>query len=328
LQLPGAVASGVALVAFSATPLIPPPLRLAYAIGGSCLFRLAYTFYDLPQNSILALVRGTDAVRVRLAALRLIHSSIASVTVAVATALLVVDPRGQGKNAFLMLSVVLAFAGVASALALRLNVAKHPGSAPSAVLTSPDSGGPPFQGLRTLLVLLFVVSGSTAVFGRLEAYFAAAAFRAGIGRTLFMTSVALGGAAGQSAWAWLLRRRGAEETFRASAALLATACVMLFCAPQNSGVFALAGFIYGGSLGGLALVLWSSVAQRVASAPGGGHYSGTATCLWLADRLHPVGHCIVCAGGGAAVARHGLPQPSGGLFLVDPGADDRCAAGG
>jgi Na+/melibiose symporter-like transporter len=268
LQFPGAVASGGALIAFSATALVTPGMRLVYAICCGCLFRLAYAFYDLPQNSLLALVRGSDEVRIRLSAIRLSYSGVAAAILAVATALLIGSDRGHGWIAFLMFSVLLAVVGVVSARALAVNIAHPQHAAPAERVPSRDSTSRQARALWTLLGLVFVVAGSAGVFGRLEAYFAAAALESAVARTVVLVSIALGGAAGQPAWAWLLRTHTLRDSFRAAAAMLAVGSVMFFCAGRNTVASAFAGMIYGCGLGGVNLVLWSAIASVVASEPG------------------------------------------------------------
>jgi Na+/melibiose symporter-like transporter len=281
LQLPGAVASGVVLIAFSATALVALPMRFAYAICCGCLFRLAYAFYDLPQNAILGLVRGSDDVRVRLSAIRLTYSGIAAATLAVAAALLIGSDRGQGATPFLMFSVLLAVIGAASALALTLNIAGPKGAVPAELLRTRDTTSHQPGALWTLLGLMFVVAGSAGMFGRLEAYFAASALDSVAARTVVLIGIALGGAAGQPVWAWLLRMCDLRDSFRASAVMLAVGSVLFFCAGRNTVSSAIAGMTYGCGLGGVNLVLWSGIAHVVAREPGRGGASSPTLAFGL-----------------------------------------------
>jgi Na+/melibiose symporter-like transporter len=83
-----------------------------------------------------------------------------------------------------------------------------------------------------------------------------------------LVSIAVGMISLQPAWAWLLRRFGARDAFRASAAALSTGCILFFFTERNVGEAAFAGMIYGCGMGGLTLVLWSAVAQLAASNAG------------------------------------------------------------
>ena len=264
LQIPGALGSGITLVAFAATALVPPNARLIYAIGCSCLFRLAFAFQDMPQNCILALVHASDDARIRLSARRLVFSGAASVIVAVATASLVGVDRAQGKILFLIVSLLLAGIGSAGAFLLGMSTSKLSSIAPVSE-TSRELLYERRYTLWAVLGLMFIVAGSTSVFGRLESYFAARALADTAARTVVLVSIAAGMVSLQPAWAWLLRRFGARDAFRASAAALSTGCALFFFTERNVGAVAFAGMIYGCGYGGLTLVLWSAVARLAAS---------------------------------------------------------------
>jgi Na+/melibiose symporter-like transporter len=268
LQIPGALGSGITLVAFAATAVVPPHARLIYAIGCSCLFRLAFVFHDMPQNCILALVRASDNARVRLSATRLVFSGAASVIVAVAAAWLVGVDRGQGKVLFLIVSLLFAGIGLAGALLLGMSTPKLSDTAPPLSDTSRELIYERPGTLWAVLGLVFIVAGSTSVFGRLVCYFAAQALADSAARIAVLVSIAVGMISLQPAWASLLRRFGARYVFRASAATLSTGCVLFFFTERNVGAIALAGMIYGCGLGGLTLVLWSAVARLAASHAG------------------------------------------------------------
>jgi Na+/melibiose symporter-like transporter len=265
LQMPGALGSGITLVAFAATAVVPPPARLLYAIGCSCLFRLAFVFHDMPQNCILALVRASDEARIRLSATRLIYSGIASVIVAVATASLVGVARGQSKVLFLIVSLLLAAIGSAGALFLVRNAAKLTDTAPTVPAPPEESIPGRACTLWAVLGLAFILAASTGVFGRLESYFAARALESNAARIAVLVSIALGMVSPQPLWASLLRKFGLRDAFRASAATLSVGCVLFFFTERSVSAAAFAGMIYGCGLGGLTLVIWTAVAQLAAS---------------------------------------------------------------
>lgn len=264
LQIPGSLGTGVTLVAFAATALTPAHVRLIYAIGCSCLFRVAFVFHDMPQNCIPALVRASDNARIRLSATRVMYSGIASVVVAATTAFLVGLDRVHGQMSFLLVSLLLAVIGSAGALLLGRATTQLNDAAPILPSTSGDPGNEQTGTFRALLWLAFIVAGSTGVFGRLESYFAAKALSDNTARIAVLVSIALGMIALQPAWAWLLGKLGPRGAFRAGAATLSAGCVLFFYAQRNVGALALAGMIYGCGLGGLTLVLWAAVAQLAA----------------------------------------------------------------
>jgi Na+/melibiose symporter-like transporter len=270
-QFPGAVASGLALAAFSGSALVAADIRFAYALGSSCLFRLAYAFYDVPQNAILGLARGDAVTRTQLSATRLMFSGVASVVVAVAASLLIGAETNAGKYPFVIFSVLLALVGGASAFGLRLSARTYQRCEVNDHPQTPGPGqceGGHTGQLFTILTLLFVVAGATGVFSRLEPYFAAKALPDHVVRTAVLACIAIGGAVAQPFWMWTLRGRNLAVSFRASAVMLATGSVIFSCAGPNTVTIALAGMIYGGGVGGLNLLLWSAMANLTASGPG------------------------------------------------------------
>jgi Na+/melibiose symporter-like transporter len=260
LQFPGALASGAALAAFSATALVTPGWRFVYALTWSCLFRLAYVFYDMPQNCMLVLASGTPDVRIRLSATRQINSGIATIIIAIATALLIGGNPLQHAIPFLIFSVALAAIGAVTAMALRPNLSEHSDTVPTpaAVPTSAASQRP--RALWVCIALQFVVVGTSGVFGRLESYFTANAFPDVVARTTVLVGIATGGAVGQLGWSWLVRKRSFRDGFLATAMVWAVGCILFFCTGRSVGATALAGAVYGCGLSGLALILWAATA--------------------------------------------------------------------
>lgn len=266
VQLLGAVGSGLTLVAFSGTGLVPDDVRFLYAVATSCLFRLAYTFYDLPQNAVLSLVRTDIDGRLQISAVRLGFSGLATVLVAMAAALLTSSTATASAERFVGFSVLLMLAGSVSALALR-RVSPPPARAD--VPVQPGQTERRLDATRQrvwlILMLFFFIGGATSVFSRLESYFSAAALPSYGARTMVLTLIALGGALGQPLWMAVSRRIPTHHSLRWSALVTAMgAAVFLLCAGQSTTVAALAGAAYGCGLGGLNMLLWGLLAAEAA----------------------------------------------------------------
>jgi Na+/melibiose symporter-like transporter len=264
VQLRGAVGSGLTLVAFSATGLVPEDTRFLYAVATSCLFRLAYTFYDLPQNAVLSLVRTGIDGRLQISAVRLVFSGLAAVLVAMAAALLASSTATSGAERFVAFSIVLMLAGSVSSLALR-RISPPPARPdwPVQLSQTRQRLAVTLQPVWLMLILFFFVGGATSVFSRLEPYFSSAALPSYGARTTVLTFIALGGALGQPLWMAVSRRIPPHHLLRWSALVQASGAAMfLLCAGRSTLVAALAGAAYGCGLGGVNMLLWGMLAAE------------------------------------------------------------------
>jgi Na+/melibiose symporter-like transporter len=241
-------------------------VRFLYAVATSCLFRLAYTFYDLPQNAVLSLVRTDIDGRLQISAVRLGFSGLATVLVAMAAALLTSSTATSGAERFVAFSIILMLAGSVSSLALRR--VSPPPARTAAPVQHPRTkerrdGTRPHVWL--ILTLFFFIGGATSVFSRLESYFSAAALPSYGARTTVLTLIALGGVLGQPLWIAVSRRIPPHHSLRWSALVVAMgAAVFLLCAGQSTTMAALAGAAYGCGLGGLNMLLWGLLAAEAA----------------------------------------------------------------
>ena len=77
MQASGAALCSITLVLFGLSALVSSGARLAACLLALMAFRLSYSLYDIPQNSLLALAGRDDRMRARLAATRLFISGIA-----------------------------------------------------------------------------------------------------------------------------------------------------------------------------------------------------------------------------------------------------------
>src|SRR3546814_5681867 len=85
----GALSTSAALMFLFAVPAMRSEAPLTLSAIAILLFRIAYAFIDIPQNSMLSSVVGTVSDRAYLAAARLAGSGLAALTVAGTVASLV-----------------------------------------------------------------------------------------------------------------------------------------------------------------------------------------------------------------------------------------------
>jgi Na+/melibiose symporter-like transporter len=261
LQLIGTIACATTFVMFALTAAVDPAGRLAFACAASLLFRAAYAVIDVPQNAILGLAAATDRDRTRLAGLRIVFSGAASLLISALAGLLIASlGRPHAVLTPVMTSAALGAAAVLGAAILAV-VARQRASdlaLPGAVSI--------VQVLRRGAVMLPVAMGatvaaSTALFNKLEPYFAAFALGSPVAATILLTATALGGVLSQGVWGSLVRRRGprAVAMLAASALLVGT---LLFFGLARLGPWGAAagGFAYGVGVGGLNLVNWTVLA--------------------------------------------------------------------
>lgn len=287
LQLPAAILSGLALIAFAATPFVgAAPVRIACALASCAVFRLAYSFQDVPQNGILYLVEGGVAVRIRLASVRFIAAGLASLLIAAATpAVLITGDAATGAGRFLLYVVAIVAVWFAGAVGLWL---LSPSAKPSTLPQNSEKPGksekPEQPGRRTaaepvllggfasLLAMLFVMCGGDSVFGKLEPYFAAGALTTTPVRTAVLVAVSLGSVATQPVWVWISRRCGLVATYRMGALAMGAGAGLFFLGVRfGPAAAALAGLIMACGVRGLSTLLWAGLADIMARwRPGSG----------------------------------------------------------
>lgn len=269
LQLPGVVVSGVLLLAFTATPLLPESVRIAYALVLCVSFRLAYSFQDIPENSMLYLVEGDTRRRLELSSLRFVASGLAAVAVGAAASLLIGGGPDQRASRF------LAFAGTIVPLWILVSYGLYLGSrSGNSARRSDQTGSDPRRGRdfsmrpTTLIGLVMLVAGSGTVFGNLLPYFAAQALNGGFSRLASLALIGLGNVACQPLWGWIGRRSGTVGVCRAAAAVTASGAALFFLgASRHAAIAAASGLLIEAGLNGLSMLIWASFADHVARSP-------------------------------------------------------------
>jgi Na+/melibiose symporter-like transporter len=330
VQLAGSAGAGVTFFLFLTTGLLFRSRFELFALAIGLAFRLAYAFYDVPQNAILGLAHVGERLRTRLSSLRFVCSGLASLSIAAVAPLLLAKER-QGAG-FAMLGAAVCCIAVVSSLWF-LHVARR--AAPPAAKQASGAAAPrpqPHGRFLPLLWLGFVIGTSGVVFMKLEPYFAAYLLPTTAARGMVMVAIACGGIAGQFVTTWIAARRGLARAFQASAAALASgAVVFVMLGAQDTRWAAAAGFVVGCGLNGLGMLLWTAVgtlaaasaalrhapsptvafglltfSQKTASAlgtlvigaalgPNGAQSAGSPTVIVLAMGLVPLAGAAVCA---------------------------------
>lgn len=269
VQLAGAAASSIALLLLFASHWVPGPGRLAFALSVSVLFRLAYAFYDLPQNAMLSTATANDAARTRVSAIRLFGSGAATLTVALLIApLLLGKDAGDRSLRFCLMAVGFGVVSVSSAWLLTRAMKTI------AARTAPDAAAapPPPGDARLLLAavwplvgLMFVVSLATPVFSKIEPYFAAFVLRDPVTGSGVMSAVALGSTLSQPLWVALLRGRSRAASIAVAAGALMLSSAAFYLLAPGGGIAAIAcGAAFGASNGAVTMTLWAAFADTVA----------------------------------------------------------------
>lgn len=271
VQLVGACGAGVAFFLFLGIELLVGGRHVLLALTIGLAFRLAYAFYDVPQNAVLGLARGGSRLRAGLSSLRFVCSGLAALTIAALAALLLMEGRHSAWFAALGAAVGVV-AVVTSFLFWRM--ARMHAAGPGGTDQDPETMAPctsaarasPRRRLAMLLGLGFIVSASSAVFMKLEPYFAAYLLHSTLSRGTLMVTAACGGIASQAFTFWSMARWSRAAAFRSCAVTaLAGALGFLALGVHGAAWASAAGFLVGFGLNGLAMLLWSGIADLAAA---------------------------------------------------------------
>lgn len=261
LQASGAALCSITLILFGMSALVSPDARLAACLLALMAFRLSYSLYDIPQNSLLALAGRDDRMRARLAATRLFISGIARIILTASFVPLFVRRSTEAQiEAFLLLVCLMAFLSLVSAFALRTKLK----GAASAIAF--DDAGPAARRPATILhLMMMALSFGTTIFTQLEPYLAAFILPSWWDGAALLTSVAFGTSISQFAWMAAIRRAGRRRVAIIALLLTGGSVALFFCVALNGGLpMILAGLSYGISVGGLFFLLWTGIAHHAA----------------------------------------------------------------
>lgn len=164
---------------------------------------------------------------------------------------------------------VAAGAALIPALWLRRLALQQTELAPDAPSSKSIAGTDGAGGLyAALLASIFLFSLTSPAFSKLEAYFAAFVLTDPFASSIFLVSVALGKVLVQPLWVRLADATSLKATLGWAAMAWAGASMLfLTIAPFGDYAALLCGFSYGAAWGGVAMALWSLLAQVAATDP-------------------------------------------------------------
>ena len=266
LHLIGAWASAFPLIALFATDLLPHSARIPYALAAALAYRIAYAFYDIPQNALLALAAPDADTRARLSALRIAFSGLAAITVAAILTAMLFSAQETRAGYFAIAAFVMSCVAIGTASRVARGYVPTGAQDASAPIASPrfqplerDTKSLEAAGLLTTMVF---ASFAISLFTTLEPYFAAAtAF--GAPTRLIVLAAAVGLTCSQILWLAIARRWSAETALYAASVTMVTAIWLFGSAGLGYfGQIAMA-CLFGVANGGVGMALWTVYADSV-----------------------------------------------------------------
>jgi len=261
----------MAFIAFCAAGFVPAGAQLGYALATILLFRLGYSFYDVPQNAFMSFASFDDRQRATLASTRYIAAGASVLLIALAFAPIIreADPDLQALR-FLQLAMALAAISALCSGVLLL-FSRQGGTATAG--GDGDAEAQSVSGTRAdlyplVLGSIFIVSFCSPVFTKLEAHFTAFVLDEPLSATVFMACVAGGKVAAQPAWAAFANATSLTTALRTAA----------LCWGLSAGLFFLIGRVepwgtivsaslFGAASGGVFMALWGLLARSAAVDP-------------------------------------------------------------
>lgn len=261
LQFVGSGIASLCFILFAQTATINPEFRTAYALVALILFRLGYSLYDVPQNTLLGLLADDDTARSQIAAARYAAAGIATIAVTVCLSIWIaqIDPADR-KDFFAAMATAFAAIACASALMLRVYFSQQT-TASNASLRG--TAPPLVAGVRRLPAVLafgsiMIFSSLMPVFTELKVYYAAFAFRSELGTIGFLLCSAAGQVLAQPVWAWIGRRETLVLLYRLTAlAVIAAGVVFALAGTAAIHWIMFAAFLFGATSSGLLMAIWS-----------------------------------------------------------------------
>lgn len=264
LQFVGAIAASAGLLAFLATPYVPPETRWLWALATGIVFRAGFAVYDVPQNALMSLATREPQARARVAGVRIAGSGLAVLLVACLVGPMIAAGRAEGPQLIVLVGLGAAVAAVASARVLSRTVRGLDVAAPRAA--GPAVGRAPLAPLAPYLAMMVAMMVGPPLFQKLEPYFAADVLGSARWGGLIIVAAGCGIVAGQPFWVrFPVSGRGA--LFRRAALLQGLgALVFLTGSPGAPPVLALGAFLFGLGNGGLGVAKWAAFSDAAARA--------------------------------------------------------------
>ena len=284
LQLAGAAACAVTLLTFLATPFVPEPARLAFALVTGVALRVAYAFYDVPQNALMALATESDSARSRVAFVRIAASGLATLLVAAGVGpILAVRATDQENGLILTFGAAAAAFGLASAMALTKVLGggeDAPNLAPASYLRLGPLGRLP-PAFWLFVAMMVAMSLAPPLFNKLEPYFAIHVLGSARWGGAIVLALAWGLLVGQPLWYLLSRRLSRPDILLIAAGVHALGAISFLVMPVDQpAALVAAGFVIGLGNGGLGMTMWAGFSDQLARAPA--MAQGPASALFVA----------------------------------------------
>lgn len=250
LQACGALGSLLALLVLIAASSATGGMRLGAVVGANLVFRVAYVFYDLPQNCLLSLIDWPRDRQRKVAAWRSAAGAAALIVVSTMVSVYGADAtRGRGAA-----SLVATAAAIALGSALWLWRATR-GRPDPRRRTRPIAA----VSLGPMLALMAIVCLTVPTFSKFTPYLAAYSTQGAPIPLLIVIGACTAGS--QPFWLALLRRHGEWRSARIAGILLVAAA-----AAAAGGAVGAAAVVVGVASGGLATAIWAGFAAQVADA--------------------------------------------------------------
>ncbi len=271
LQLVGSFLSAAALLALLSTPWVTVEARLAYAITTGVGFRLAYAFYDLPQNALISLATQDPKARTRVTSLRVVFSALAAFVVATAIGPLAVAHTTASGARWPLFALGLALSAGAMASSgmfwvVGRSISDGRPSTPTNHLRRPMALPRP---CLLPISLAFVMSLTLPLFSKLLPYLATYSFRSTFWPVLISCAVPTGSALSQLGWSALSSRRPRIRVISLSCVVAGLGGIAFWCAVPSTPIAAvLAALAIGSGSGGLAMTVWAAFGDAFARVPG------------------------------------------------------------
>lgn len=248
LQAWGAFGSLLALLLLVAATAADGGIRLGAVVGANLAFRVAYVFYDLPQNCLLSLIDWPRDRQRAVAAWRTAAGATALIAISTMVSVYGADAT-RGREAALLVATAAAIAlGSALWLWRATRGWAEPRRRLRAVVAEP---------LGPTLALMAIVCLTVPAFSKFAPYLAAYA-APGVPLLIVIGGCTVGS---QPAWLALMRRRGERRAARIAGVLMVMAAVA-----AAAGALGAAAVAIGVASGGLGTAIWAGFAAAVVDA--------------------------------------------------------------
>lgn len=261
LQFIGSGIAGLCFVLFAQTSAIGPDIRTLYALAVLILFRLGYSLYDVPQNTLLGLLSGDDSCRSQIAAARYAAAGLATIAVTLCLSIWILQiDIGQRKSIFAVMATTFAIIAFGSSFLVKAYFSRE---APHTSEILPRLRSSAAVGVRPLPPVLafgsiMIFSSLMPVFTELKVYYAASAFPSDTSAIAFLLCSAIGQVLAQPVWAWVGRRGTLVSLYRFTAvAVIAAGGFFGLAGAASLHWILFAAFLFGAASSGLLMAIWS-----------------------------------------------------------------------